>query len=178
MNKVAFAGADHKVCHKCGKDKPLEDFFKAKRGLYKRRPECKLCKTKYIITPEKRREYHINYRHKNPMRTWAQVSIKSHYRSHHKIEITWHTVYELALITPKCLYCGSTLDYTTPSGSRNLISMDNLPTIDRIDNSSTLSKENIRILCCRCNTTKHERSELEFYKYCKNIVSILDDKYE
>lgn len=35
-----------KVCSKCGIEKPLDDFYRAKRGLYGRRADCKQCKDK------------------------------------------------------------------------------------------------------------------------------------
>lgn len=35
-----------KVCNRCGEDKPLEQFHKAKTGKYGRHPKCAKCKNK------------------------------------------------------------------------------------------------------------------------------------
>lgn len=40
-----------KICTKCKEEKNLDDFRKSKRGLYGKRPECKICE----------KQYHLNY---------------------------------------------------------------------------------------------------------------------
>ena len=45
-----------KVCTKCGKEKPLNEFYREKRGLYGRRSDCKACRRIYSQTPA-RKEY-------------------------------------------------------------------------------------------------------------------------
>lgn len=37
-------GPDYKRCTKCGKEKPLEEFYRAKLGKHGRAAECKACK--------------------------------------------------------------------------------------------------------------------------------------
>lgn len=172
----------NKKCSKCGIEKSIDDFHKAKRGKFGVRGECKSCSSiynlSYTISPEKRLQYRKTYERNNPMRYWVYTALKSHKRKGFLINVTPEFVYNLAVVSPHCFYCGSLLDYTTPRGKRNTVGLSNLPTIDRIDNGNNINEDNIRIICCRCNSTKYDRTELEFYNYCNKIVNMLRDKYK
>jgi len=60
-----------KVCSKCGEEKELTEFYKAKNGKFGVQAYCKICrrnynKAYYKENQEERREYNRNWRKENP----------------------------------------------------------------------------------------------------------------
>ena len=80
--------------------------------------------------------------------------------------LTVEELYQKALVTDKCPLCGCKLDYRRGEHTRK----DNGASLDRIDNTLTVTKDNTWIICSKCNTTKSNRTLDEFLDYC-TIVS-------
>ncbi len=55
---------------------------------------------------------------------------------------------------------------------------NNSPTLDRLDNETVIRKNNITILCYKCNATKRDRTLSEFLDYCKAVVSRFHSHFE
>jgi hypothetical protein len=47
----------------------------------------------------------------------------------------------------------------------------NSPSLDRLDNEDVIRKDNILILCYKCDATKRDRTMEEFLSYCGAVVS-------
>jgi len=101
---------------------------------------------------------------KNIKHSWAKRTISSHKRRGFIIEITSNQLFNIIKDLEFCELCGCELAW----GHRGH-SMDG-PSLDRINNEDFIDKNNIMIICCRCNATKLDRTYAEFLEYCKMIV--------
>jgi hypothetical protein len=54
----------------------------------------------------------------------------------------------------------------------------NSPSLDRLDNESVIRRDNILILCYKCNATKRYRTLREFLDYCDVVVARLHSHFE
>ena len=91
-----------------------------------------------------------------------------HRRRGYKIELTYAELCEVALKTDSCFICGTMLDWQLGSkGHMNGRS----PTLDRLDNEEVIRRDNILILCYKCNATKRDRTLKEFLDYCNAVVT-------
>ena len=140
----------------------------------------------YQYCLEKQKEYHKNHRkdriaankvwyethrdkikqHRmdNPIIYWARDTLSGH-RKKYKVEISFDYVFQLATHQQVCFFCNCKLDYNR--GKSRL--QDNSPSLDRINNESTLTKDNVIIVCQKCNRTKSNRTFKDFIKYCGGI---------
>ena len=69
----------------------------------------------------------------------------------------------MAQKTDACFICGAVLDWQLGNKGRM---KSNSPTLDRVDNENVIRKNNILILCYKCNATKRDRTFEEFVEYC------------
>ena len=67
--------------------------------------------------------------------------------------------------------CDAVLDWTRKGGKPHALT----PTLDRINNDPFILRDNIQIICHRCNTTKNNRTLVAFVEYCKKIVAKYQD---
>lgn len=172
-----------KMCTECNQLKDISEFTPQKRGKFGVKSKCKLCinikHRKYLSNnPEKLSKYRKTDSKNNPISHWCRAAIKSHKRVGYIVEFTVKELATLVTNTPRCKYCGSELYHNTPYGERKDIPKTNHPTIDRTDNGMVLRLDNIEIICWKCNVTKYDRTEKEFYEYCRNIYKTLNKKYE
>lgn len=112
----------------------------------------------------------IKYNLEQPktIKMWAHGCI-SHKKRNKKFNVTL-TVEELTIKaenTKECPLCGCKLNYTEKRRKTTGCS----PTIDRINNESIVSNDNIWILCHSCNSTKRNRTLQEFIEYCKKVAN-------
>lgn len=107
------------------------------------------------------------WRLRNPYRVWANNVKQNHKQRGFKIKVIRKDIEKLARKTNKCLFCGSKLEYgyKGKSGWNR-----NSPSLDCIDDSRELRKDNIQIICAQCNSAKHKMSRQEFIEYCREIV--------
>lgn len=172
-----------KLCNKCNVVKDITDFPKDKHGKFGVRSECKLCKNirhnNYLkLNPDKLSIYRKTDAMNNPISHWCRGVIQSHRRSGYIIKFTAKELSTFVLNTPVCNYCGCKLSHDVPYGERGLIPKTNHPTLDRINNESVLTLDNVEIICWKCNSTKLNRTKEEFYEYCRGIYMKLKQDYE
>jgi len=158
---------DKKKCTKCGKLKNIDEFYTRLGNLSAR---CKSCenesKQEYNRKhPDKKSRWNKQWRTRNLVEAWAMDTLYKHGKNGYKIEISNECLVDIAKITTRCEICGTELKWI----SDGKISLDS-PTLDRLHNSDVINKDNIQIICLKCNTTKHNRSMDEFVDYCEHVV--------
>jgi hypothetical protein len=159
-------------CSKCGTDKT--QITLTRKGYQHRKWVsdgkggylCHNC-CKKTIYQKRERDYRIKRMvEANPRILWAQMSIGNHYRNGFKLELKRKELEEMALKTDKCTICDIQLAWGYRTGKAYKIS----PSMDRINNEKVITKDNIQILCVRCNRTKADRTMKEFIDYCKYVA--------
>lgn len=130
-----------KICTKCGRELPLENFSKDKRKKDGLRPECKECNKRYYTEHKKERfEYAKKYR-STPMGR-ASYLINSYNRDDNKRcrgkgDLTAEWIVS-NIFTQKCAHCDET-DWHKLG-------------CNRLDNSKPHTKDNVEPCCEKCNT--------------------------
>lgn len=171
-------------------EKNRERLLQQSREYYwKNREKLKLQSIKYrsnhleeILKKDRARskECHRKYmekgRRERPEYIWAQHSITSHRQAGYKMTITKYDLEVLAKQTSNCCYCNTELIYGNGEHGGGKKASNQIPTMDRINGDKVITKENIRIICWRCNKTKSNRTHEEFVEYCKNIAIKFTDK--
>lgn len=158
-----------KICTICKTVKPIDYFTKDKNTIDGRKQRCKECinywhrkryakvgYSKYIIKLKKLRAK------KYPMKMRAKEirgSIISRKKEgiHVDESITSSYVYELLIATPNCPCCGIVLDCNFYYNGRK----NNIPSVDRFDSSKGYTKDNINIICWKCNHIKNDSTSTE-----------------
>lgn len=158
-------------CSRCRLDKPIEEFRVRKNSNSGYTSACKACLKLYERNHYKKntlieRIRKINNKNINQKRYWASSSISSHRSRKLKINISINELEQLAIQTTHCYYCGRKLDY---SFGKKKNSKSNSPTLDRINGENELTINNVRIICHSCNSTKRDRTHIQFINYCKMI---------
>lgn len=110
-----------------------------------------------------RKELKRQYRLKDPIHWYALETIRGHKKSKYILKVTVKEVEEICRNTSSCILCGIPINWSS------LKSKDS-PSLDRIDNENTLTKDNIQLLCLRCNMTKGDMKMKQFIEYCNNIA--------
>lgn len=87
----------------------------------------------------------------------------------YKVTITTAELRDIAIKTEVCPICGGTLDYSRGKGTI----LDNSPSLDRKNNEDVLTKDNVWIICNKCNRSKSNRTIKEFIDYCQMVASKL-----
>lgn len=95
---------------------------------------------------------------------WARSTISTHKSKGFMVTIRSRELYEMVKYINNCSICGCKLNWN--GGKVSNIS----PSLDRIDNEMFITKDNIQIVCHRCNRVKGSMLMSEFVSYC-NIVS-------
>jgi len=105
-----------------------------------------------------------------PNNIWVQYAIHRKKVRGFKVLFTWQELVQVVEQTPSCRYCGVALDYTPFHG----YGRRHAPSLDRVDNiqSGDMRLEDVQIICYQCNTTKCDRSHVDFMEYCKKVASL------
>ena len=111
--------------------------------------------------------YSADWRERNSLYYWAHGVWRNHVNHGYEMRLTKADLVEMGEGNTRCKYCGVELDYSYKRGRG---SQANSPSIDRIDNGQVVSKENIQIICRKCNASKQNRTHGEFIQYCKNVA--------
>lgn len=109
-------------------------------------------------------EYNRKWAQENRYRHWVYCTLGDHKRQGCIIDISIDELEKRAKATIHCPVCGCKLKWGPGK------SCDNSPTLDRINNENFINKDNIWIICHKCNTTKRNRSWKEFVEYCKHVA--------
>ena len=160
-----------KRCHVCGEIKPITEFYKSRSRYDGLQGLCKIC------AKEKNKKYNTSEAYKKwvkhrPHYAWAKSSIKSHKRKGFEVNIVVKELAEIAKKIKYCPFCDVLLSWNQGNGDGKL--HPNSPTLDRINNGKVINRDNIRIICHRCNTTKSGRNMEEFVNYCRGIIERYD----
>lgn len=110
---------------------------------------------KFRAYDKKRRSYPVNI---------VTYGLNHHARKGHKVEVTVEYALELYLNTKTCRYCGVEMKRAEDG------LVGTTPSIDRIDNGDTLTKDNIQYICLTCNKTKGAYSHDEYMVYLRQMV--------
>jgi len=152
-----------KKCTKCNETKALTEFSPHKFGTLGVRAKCKKC---YNIWA--RQYYWADAR-----RSWVITCLSNHRRKNkYSIQLSYKELLDFVCNVDTCSFCNVSLLWEKKDGNKVL--NDRSPTLDRIDNENIITKDNIQIICFRCNRTKGNRTMDEFVKYCQNIVNQYD----
>jgi 5-methylcytosine-specific restriction endonuclease McrA len=110
------------------------------------------------------------WKEKHPYQNWANTTTNSHRADGIEMRITRKELEELAQTeaAKHCVYCETPLNWTYGTKGGRL--QFNSPTADRFNNEKFLDRDNIRIVCNRCNRAKGEHTYDEFIEYCKRVA--------
>lgn len=124
----------HKSCTRCGVEKPLSEFYKAKRGLYGTRSQCKRC------VSDDRNAYGKRIRQEQPdtARKWR--------RDQYLRNREWE---RLAYFDNRCAYCHAPLKQ---DGQDHIVPLS-------VGGDHTL--DNVVPACRSCNARKNSLSLVE-----------------
>ena len=174
-----------KKCSKCGEWKPISEFYKDKRSNDGLQSKCKKCRKDYYENnKEKIKEYYENnkekikeqqkeYNKNNYVRRWCYNTINKHKNRSYIVNITFDELYNIVKDEPICEICGKELEwYSTGKGKLTNLS----PSLDRIYNENEINKDNISILCHKCNMKKNSESIEENLVWCKQFEEYANKK--
>ena len=167
-----------KKCSRCGNKKPLEEYFLSKKNVVD--TYCKECrkqieKDKYAGNREEILKKRAAKRKANPHRTWADSTIRTHRGKGFIVKIKIKDLVELAKKSEICALCGNNLIWAYGVKRKK----ENTPSLDRIKNEGVekeIEIKDIMIICCKCNTTKGNRTLEDFIEYCRNITRRFDQQ--
>jgi len=186
-----------KKCSKCGELKSFSEFHKKKCSKDGLQSQCKKCIKEYRKEyrknnkdrikeyrennkekiKERQKEYRENNKEKinkqqkeyyenNYVRKWCSSTIRDHKKCGYIVNITIDELYDIVKDEPSCEICGKELEwYSTGKGKLTNLS----PSLDRIYNGNEINKDNISILCHKCNAKKHSDSIEENLVWCKQF---------
>ncbi len=166
-----------KICRHCKKSKSVLHFYCDNEQEDKRCVVCKRClrgeRTRGISTPntskneeqinEERARYHEN-KEKDPAKAFAKRALRSHKARGYIAEITVAELTSFIREQKHCTFCGVKFNWLPQSRQDRTA-----PSLDRMNNEKTINKDNIMLLCRRCNTMKQDLPLKEYLAYCKNI---------
>lgn len=142
------------VCKICNKEKSESEFITPINGKYYYCKEC--IKEKAMIRYKK-----------DPKRTWCITTLSNHKTSGYKIKITLDELYDYVQDKDYCLICGKELDWSY--GDKGRCHKHNSPTLDRMNNESYITLDNIQILCRDCNVSKSDKTIEELLLWCEKV---------
>jgi len=97
---------------------------------------------------------------------WIRNSLKSHAKSGYNVLVTEEEMMTKVKASKNCRYCGCLLRYYRLKG----IPRDFWAEVDRRDrNQTTLTSENVQIICHACNFMKLNKGHDFFIKNCRLI---------
>lgn len=116
--------------------------------------------------PEHYREMGRSSNAADPYRAFARGTIRDHRRTGCTINFSIDDLVAPARATPDCPICRCALnwDYSKPRRSA-----DDSPTLDRINNNTVLSINDVQVICHSCNRTKSDRTAAEFAEWCRIV---------
>lgn len=160
-----------KTCCVCKLKKDISSFSKDKYTSDGLSCRCKSCDSirKKKIPKEHTRKVSLQWANKNPLRKWMHGTLSQHKRLGFIVNFSNDEFLKWLERQPKkCNYCGAELNFTHGTKDGKVIKTS--PTLDRINNETVLTLENIQLLCHSCNATKQDRGHDEFINYCNELV--------
>ena len=139
-------------------------------------------KIKRIKNREKVNTYHRSPRGKlmrrnrinrNPLQYIISASLRNHRHKGIVIQTNSRELVAKFKTITHCQICFCELDLTYYKDGTKHINLKR-PSLDRIDNETIITKDNVQIICLSCNTTKGPRTMKEFLDYCKLVSKRTD----
>lgn len=118
--------------------------------------------------PEYNKTNSAKWRAENPEYTTTPeykvgASLSGHARKGYSIEITVEEAAQIYKNTTHCRYCGN--EMVRDAEEYNPLS----PSLDRINNETTLTRDNVQYICRGCNATKGAHTHKEFLAYLRGV---------
>lgn len=164
-----------KKCSKCNKEKPLSDFHKDKKGKFGVRSDCKDCVSKRHnqYSQEKYSNWKKKHQKQGTVIYWNYRARKVNERAlniHNvKTKITGEELFNKFNSNAKiCYYCGVDITHDKCHIEHK----------NSMYNGGENHINNIVFSCGKCNLTKNNKSDVEFFNYIKTLYFNLKDKYE
>lgn len=142
-------------CPKCNEVKPIAAFFSGGSRLPLQYRWCRFCtsihagewkefhqKAYQAHNRKKLNEYSRARLLANRHKSWAYATIKSHELRGYQILFSIDELAQRAIQTTNCRYCDVLLSWNTLKSNN-----PDAPSLDRAENSKTLSMENTQIVC-------------------------------
>ncbi len=166
-----------KRCTKCNNRLTLDHFGARKKSKDGLSYWCKHCqndygRTYYVKHRETIKLNAIRYINKHRFEVWVRHTLDCHRRSGYIVNINKAELIELAKRTIYCPICGTELKWgfkDRGNGGRT-----NSPSLDRMNNETQLSIDNVWIVCRRCNGMMQDLDKHSVYLWAKKYIS----KYE
>ena len=169
-----------KTCNKCGKELSLENFHKNRNGKYGRNGDCKECynsmRREYNKRDKNLADKHRHWREKNQKENnvyyWNKRARKLNENAKNRYglndKVSGKEIMELYNSLKKCSYCDTPL--------KN--SECHIDHVKPLANGGSNFIENLTISCPKCNTTKNNKDQSDFYEYVKTVYLKLKPMYE
>ena len=167
-----------KICTKCKKRNPIIQFHKKKTGKYGVAAICNVCHSLYMKiryqknksailgkqhTPEYRKNAFDKYKIRKtnnpfPMRAkeWRNAMKTRSRKNNQKYDEDFFTIKYLVNLQKtqtKCECCNVDLDFTL---NNNGIRTDQTPSLDRFNPKKGYTKDNVVMICWKCNRLKFD----------------------
>lgn len=114
---------------------------------------------------KQRHDWSVEHPHHN----WACTVVSGHRRRGIEVRLSNHQELEdFSIGKDRCACCGTELNWEY--GTKNRKIQHNSPTVDRINNERFIDRNNIRIVCRRCNMAKGDGTLDGFITYCRMIA--------
>ena len=167
----------NKVCSKCNKNQPTTNFYADVRNKDGYNGVCKSCIRDRVNSRYKTNSKNVCarqkiLRNKHPCRSRSDKSLYDHRRKGYKINISNEEMCKIYETTDVCPICGHYMEKLISNGHNDLAQ-----TLDRINNEQEINKNNVWVICHRCNTVKGERPMKEFVEFSKMVYEKFKDIY-
>jgi len=168
-----------KKCSQCKIIKPIKSFHKNSTQPDGHHNLCMGCRAinskEHLKNDIKGRKYRNQlsnkWRQNNPRKTWATRTIGRHRHAGFNISLTTQDLINIIKDLETCPICNTIFDWNYGKLKTN----GNCPSLDRMNNEHHITKDNIMIICHKCNATKQDRTFKEFILYCKNVYKKFGD---
>jgi 5-methylcytosine-specific restriction endonuclease McrA len=110
------------------------------------------------------------YKANHKVERFVQGTILNHKDMGFDVQVTYDELIAIVVETSTCKYCGEEIDYT--SGGHRM----NGPSMDRVENGSVITKDNVAVICRRCNANKGARSHEEFVDYAAMVLNRMSNE--
>jgi len=163
-----------KICSKCGLELSITEFHKDSKGKYGVRKECKQCTSirhkKY--SRDKYKIWQARHEIEGAIIYWKRRASKMNDKifKRYGIEekICGEDLHNKFSSINFCFYCGEIIKHNNC----------NIEHIIPLSIGGANNINNVVFSCGRCNRTKGNKTDIEFFQYIKKIYLKLKEKYD
>lgn len=144
----------------------------AKNKIYREthKEEAKLYQKPYREShKDKQAKAHMKWRKSHQVRWWAGLTLRQHKkRDGYIIHISMEELEQIGENTKFCPICGIEIDWGIGNKGK---AVPNSPSLDRKYNEQELNKNNVWVICWRCNQGKNKGTLEEYIDHCKRVAT-------